>query len=80
MIAKLKFIPIAFMMSFGLSACGAGMLQTKDFEQPYNFAIDEESKIADTEENFEILQTVQKYRDAIVNKDINTLKGMISKD
>lgn len=67
-------------MSCVLSACGAGVLQTRDFEQPYYFAIDEESKIKDSDENFEILQTVQKYRDAIAGKDIETLKSLISKD
>ncbi|MBO5753267.1 MAG: nuclear transport factor 2 family protein [Proteobacteria bacterium] len=78
--SKITLLFISLLLAFGLSACGAGMLQTKDFEQPYFFAIDEESNIKDNEENFEILQTVQKYRDAIANKDIATLKSLISKD
>lgn len=63
-----------------LTACASGFLETKDFNQPYSFALDEESQIKNTDENFEILQTVQKYRDAVANKDIGTLRSMISKE
>lgn len=63
-----------------LSACGASMLETADFGQPYYFAIDQDAQIPSTEENREILKAVQKYRDAIVAKDVETLRGMVASD
>ena len=62
------------------SACGAGLLSTQDFDQPYYFAIDKDATIYDTDENIEILKVVQKYRDAIASRDIETLKSLVSKD
>ncbi|MBQ9818460.1 MAG: DUF4829 domain-containing protein [Proteobacteria bacterium] len=80
MISKYTFPFLVVMICCLLTACGAGNLQTKDFNQPYYFSIDEEAKISDSDENMEILKTVQKYRDAISNKDIGTLRSMISSD
>ncbi|MBR4985674.1 MAG: hypothetical protein IKY83_08040 [Proteobacteria bacterium] len=77
---KFALIILLVLISGLFSACASSIVRTKDFNQPYFFAIDEESKIQHTDENMEILQTVQKYRDAIASKDIATLKGMISQD
>ena len=77
---KISLLILLVLTSGLFSACAAGIARTKDFNQPYFFAIDEEAKIKNSDENMEILQTVQKYRDAIASKDINTLKTMISKD
>lgn len=80
MIRYIKKIAIFSFFALSLAACGAGALKTADFKQPYYFAIDPEAEIPDTDENFEVLQTVQKYRDAIANKDITALREMISSD
>ena len=63
-----------------VTACASSFVQTKDFDQPYYFSIDEESKIDNNDTNVEILKTVQKYRDAIAAKDVETLKSLVSKD
>ena len=83
MSAKFHSLFILLVLSIlcgALTACASGFLTTKDFDQPYSFAIDEEAEIKDTDENVEILKTVQKYRDAVANKDIGTLRSMISKE
>ena len=80
MIHHIKKITLITLIMLALPACGAGILQTADFKQPYYFAVDPEAKIPDTDENFQILQTVQKYRDAIANKDVATLRDMVSSD
>ncbi|MCL2325831.1 MAG: hypothetical protein FWC40_04950 [Proteobacteria bacterium] len=56
------------------------MLQTKDFKQPYYFAIDQSAAIPKTDEHYEILRLVQRYRDAIASRDIETLRSMISRE
>lgn len=76
--SKLKFAFFITLFSCILTACAGSRLQTKDFEQPYYFSIDEEAEINRSDENFEVLKTVQKYRDAIAARDIATLKSMIS--
>ena len=63
-----------------VTACSSGFVTTKDFGQPYFFSVDEESKITRNDENLEILKVVQKYREAISQKDIGTLKSMVSSD
>ena len=78
MVAKIRFILFMSFLSCVLVACASSIVQTKDFSQPYYFSIDEEAKIANTDENIQILRTVQRYRDAISNKDIQTLKSLIS--
>ena len=80
MISQLKILCLSAVSAFFLTACGASLLETGDFEQPYFFAIDEESEIQDTDENKEILKVVQKYRDAISARDIAALREMISSD
>lgn len=80
MFSKLKYTILFTLLACSLSACAGGLLQTKDFEQPYYFSIDEEAQISRSDDNLEILKTVQKYRDAIAAKDINTLKSMVSAD
>ena len=80
MIHHIKKITLITLIMLALPACGAGILQTADFKQPYYFAVDPEAKIPDTDENFQILQTVQQYRDAIANKDVATLRDMVSSD
>ena len=77
---KLKFAFFIAIFSCILTACAGSHLKTKDFEQPYYFSIDEEAEITRTDENFEVLKTVQKYRDAIAARDVATLKSMISSD
>lgn len=79
MIHRLKIFALLLILTFSAS-CGAGVLKTADFEQPYFFAIDDEANIPDSETNIEILKTVQKYRDAIANKDVATLQSMIASD
>lgn len=74
-----KFVLFA-LLALPLLACSSSFLQTKDFKQPYHFAIDENAKIERNDENIEVLLFVQKYRNAIANKDIETLKTMISSD
>ncbi len=76
--SKLRFFLLLILVTSPLCACASGLVQTKDFDQPYFFSIDDEAKIKDSDENMEILKTVQKYRDAISNKDIETLKAIIS--
>lgn len=61
-------------------ACSASFVSTKDFGQPYYFSVDEESRILRNEENLAILKVVQKYRDAISQKDIGTLRSMVSEE
>ena len=56
------------------------MRETSDFGQPYDFSIDEASQIPDEDPHVEILRTVQKYRDAMAQKDVATLRSMISKE
>lgn len=80
MSAKSPILLLLIVISCMLTACASGFLQTKDFDQPYAFALDEESEIKNTDQNFEILKAVQKYRDAVANKDIGTLRSMISKE
>lgn len=80
MLKNMKKILIFIGVMIATSACSAGFVTTKDFDQPYFFSVDEESKIPDNDTNIEILKTVQKYRDAMANKDIETLKSMVSKD
>lgn len=80
MLNKVRFSILTITLASQLTACGAGMLSTADFEQPSYFSIDTESSIADTDENVEILQVVQTYRNAIVARDIETLKSLVSKD
>lgn len=80
MFSKLKCSLFIALISCALSACAGSLLQTKDFDQPYYFSIDEEATISRNDDNLEILKTVQKYRDAIANKDISTLKSMVSVD
>lgn len=80
MIKKLLKIAPTLALPLLLSACGAGVLKTADFEQPYNFAVDPEANILKSDVNFEILKTVQKYRDAIANKDIAALRDMVASD
>jgi len=80
MLNTVRFFLISVVIAFFTCACGAGVLKTKDFEQPRYFAIDPESSIPDTDENFEILQVVQNYRNAISNRDVETLKSLVSKD
>ena len=80
--SRLRYFYIACIILFSAaaSACASSFVQTKDFEQPYYFSIDEESKIKNNDTNVAILKTVQKYRDAMANKDIETLKSLVSKD
>ena len=80
--SRLRYFYVAclILVSFVASACASNFVQTKDFEQPYYFSIDEESKIKNDDTNVAILKAVQKYRDAMANKDIETLKSMVSKD
>lgn len=78
--SKIAFFSICAFVPCFLTACAGGLLKTSDFKQPTYFAIDDEAEIKNNDENFEILQTVQKYRDAIAGKDIDTLKAMISKE
>ena len=80
MIKNISKILILIVTTLAMSACSAGFVTTKDFDQPYFFSVDEESKIPDNDTNIEILKIVQKYRDAMANKDIATLKSMVSKD
>ena len=80
MLKNMKKILIFIGVMIATSACSAGFVTTKDFDQPYFFSVDEESKSPDNDTNIEILKTVQKYRDAMANKDIETLKSMVSKD
>ena len=80
MVVKLKTLFIAAALAISLSGCGASMLETSDFGQPYYFSIDEASQIPDEDPHVEILRTVQKYRDAMAQKDVATLRSMISKE
>ena len=75
-------IRTAAVTCFGLmlTACAGSFVTTKDFGQPYYFSVDEESRIPRNDENIDILKVVQKYRDAITQKDIGTLKSMVSTD
>lgn len=74
-----KIFPL-LLLPLSLCACGAGMLKTADFEQPYYFAIDQEAEIPDSDTNVQVLKTVQKYRDAIANKDVATLRTLVASD
>ena len=74
-----KIFPL-LLLPLSLCACGAGMLKTADFEQPYYFAIDQEAEIPDSDTNVQVLKTVQKYRDAIANKDIAALRTLVASD
>lgn len=80
MYKKIQFALFFAIIALLSSACGAGLLRTQDFDQPYYFAIDKDATIYDTDENVEILKVVQKYRDAIAARDIETLKSLVSKD
>ena len=80
MFKKVPFVISFVILAIFTSACGAGLLRTQDFDQPYYFAIDKEATIYDTDENVEILRVVQKYRDAITSRDVETLKSLVSKD
>ena len=80
MFASFHRIFLFVLLSCAVSACASSQLQTKDFEQPYYFSIDDEAEIKRSDENFAILQTVQKYRDAIAARDVATLKSMISRE
>ena len=81
MSASSKYILVlCVLLSLLFSACAGGFLRTKDFEQPYTFAIDEEAKISRTDQNKEILDTLKTYRDAVVARDVATLQSMVSKD
>lgn len=74
-----KIFPL-LLLPLSLCACGAGMLKTADFEQPYYFAIDQDAEIPDSDTNVQVLKTVQKYRDAIANKDVATLRTLVASD
>ena len=80
MLKNICKILVLLTAALAMSACSAGFVTTKDFDQPYFFSVDDESRIPDTDTNIEILKTVQKYRDAMANRDIATLKSMVSKD
>ncbi len=80
MFNKVRFFILSATLALTTTACGAGLLKTQDFEQPSFFAIDEEAKIPDTDENIEVLQVVQKYRDAITSRDIETLRSLVSQE
>lgn len=58
MVVKLKTLFIAAALAISLSGCGASMLETSDFGQPYYFSIDEASQIPDEDPHVEILRTV----------------------
>ena len=80
MVVKLKTLFIVAALAITLSGCGASMLEPSDFAQPSYFSIDEASQIPDEDPHVEILRTVQKYRDAMAQKDVATLRSMISKE
>lgn len=62
-----------------LSACGASYLQTKEhYEDQTGFAIAEDAKIADTTENRQVMDVLISYRNALVRKDVGTLRRLIS--
>lgn len=69
------------LLCFTFSACATGQLQDKNFHtEDTEFRIDEDSQIADTELNREVLDVLQKYRQALVRKDFGELNAMISDD
>ncbi len=65
-----------------LVACGPDYLQ--DNEDPYKgqrgFKIDEEAEIKDTVEHRQVMDVLLQYRDAMVNKDIGSIKRLVADD
>lgn len=63
----------------GLCACGSSYLTTEELglQDDRDFAIDEESKIEDSDEARKVVLVVADYRRALVRKDFGALRGMI---
>lgn len=64
------------------TACGPDYLQ--DDEDPYKdhkgFRIDQEAEIKDTVEHRQVMDVLLQYRQAMVNKDIGTIKRLVSEN
>lgn len=63
-----------------LSACGASQIETSHFNDPANFRIAPDASIEDTAENRELLSVVKAYRDAMVARNGEALRRMVSRE
>ena len=69
---------ILFVVSTSL-ACSGRYLKTKNhYPDEVGFAIDDEAEIADTTQNRQVIDVLLQYRQALVKKDVGTLKRLIS--
>lgn len=65
------------------TACGKSMLTDKTYEvaaEDRDFRIDQEAKIADTQEARDVLNVLAEYRRALVRKDFAGVKRLIAED
>ena len=60
------------------AACGATTLQTSDFDSPDSFLISNEAGIPSNAENKAVLDTINSYRIAMSDRDVNALRSLVA--
>lgn len=75
---SLRLSALLVLVSFTF-ACGQAYLRTQDhYADEPGFAIDEESRIADTVDHRQVIDVLLQYRRALVRKDVGALQRLIS--
>jgi hypothetical protein len=63
------------------SGCVSQYIQSEElYADERGFRIDEDARIPDTTENRKILDVLAKYREALIQKDVGTIRRLVSED
>lgn len=77
---KIRNLVLLVMVSF-LMACGSAYLEADEhYPEERGFTIDEEAEIADTLEHRQVIDILLQYRNAVVRKDVGSLRRLVSED